>query len=303
MLEQTWGWEMDLIDNAPTNQNGLRGARALRDHLGSRVRIEDIDLDSQFQLPRERYGLVLLLGILYHLQNPFYVLRELSRRTEYCLLSTRVARFAGESRTPLAELPVAYLVGPSETNNDATNYWMFSPSGLEQLVDRAGWSVLERLSVGDVAASDPSSPEHDERMLLLLRSGPKDQRPTPTTQTSTADATSGLQEARASEAAGNTLASAYEQRTNQLHEARGALAEAVSVLTADLNQRRHELDRALRENRDLRERAEALDTEVQSLRQHLVAAREQTAAVRNMKVVRWTVWPRRLVYRVRARGK
>ena len=79
-------------------------------------------------------------------------------------------RFAGPSRTPVVDLPVAYLVAPDETNNDATNYWMFSPAGLERIVSRAGWSVLERYSVGDVIASDPSSPDHDERAFLLLRS-------------------------------------------------------------------------------------------------------------------------------------
>lgn len=170
MLERNWGWQVDLIDTAATNMNGLRGARALRDHLGSKILIEDIDLDSQFRLPRERYGLVFLLGILYHLQNPFHVLRELAKHADYCLLSTRVARFAGEHRTSVAELPIAYLVGPTETNNDATNYWMFSPVGLERIVTRAGWTVLERHSVGDVLASDPSSPEHDERMFMLLQS-------------------------------------------------------------------------------------------------------------------------------------
>jgi hypothetical protein len=170
MLERKWGWQVDLIDTAATNMNGLRGARALRDHLGSRIQIEDIDLDSQFHLPRERYGLVLALGILYHLQNPFYLLRELASHADHCLLSTRVARFAGAHRTPVADLPIAYLVGPTETNNDATNYWMFSPSGLTQIVTRAGWEVLERHSVGDLTGSDPSSPEHDERTFMLLRS-------------------------------------------------------------------------------------------------------------------------------------
>lgn len=168
-LEQAAGWEMDIVDTAATNMNGLRGARLLRQQLNSRARIEDIDLDRQFRLPRERYGLVLLLGILYHLQNPFYVLRELAERAEHCLLSTRVARFAGPAKTPVAELPVAYLVAPDETNNDATNYWVLSPLGLERLVDRTGWDVVHRHNLGNVEASDPATPEGDERQFMLLR--------------------------------------------------------------------------------------------------------------------------------------
>jgi tRNA (mo5U34)-methyltransferase len=170
VLEQECGWPMHLIDTAPTNMNGLRAARALREYLGSSVEIHDVDLDSQFALPAQRYGLVFLLGILYHLQNPYYVLRELSRRTNYLLLSTKVARFAGDARLPIADLPVAYLVGPTETNNDPTNYWMFSPAGLTRIVERAGWTVLDQTSYGDTHDSDPSSPGHDERSFLLLRS-------------------------------------------------------------------------------------------------------------------------------------
>ena len=290
-----------MIDHGPTNQNGLRGARALRDRLRSHVRIEDVDLDSQFGLPREHYGLVFLLGILYHLQNPFFMLRELSQRAEHCLLSTKVARFAGESRTPLADLPVAYLVGPSETNNDATNYWMFSPAGLARIVERAGWSVLERASMGDVAGSDPSSPEHDERMLLLLRSARWGQRSDPARHAEGADAISETFEARAPAGTNDTPASEHEKRTGQQHEARGAPTEVVSTVTAELNRRRDERDEALRQNRDLREHGEALDAEVQTLRQALQVAHEQAAALRNMKVVRWTAWPRRLIYSMRAR--
>jgi hypothetical protein len=168
-LEKSGGWQVDLIDTRATNMNGLQAARTLKEHFGSSVQICDIDLDAQFHLPRERYGLVLLLGILYHLQNPFYVLRQLSQRADYCILSTRVARYAGAERTRVAELPMAYLVGPQETNNDATNYWMFTPAGLDRVVARAGWSVLESVSFGDTENSDPSTAEHDERAFMLLR--------------------------------------------------------------------------------------------------------------------------------------
>jgi hypothetical protein len=101
--------------------------------------------------------------------------------------------------------------------------------------------------------------------------------------------------------AGDPLAGAYEQRTKQLYDARAALAEAVSALTVELGQRREEStalrderDRALLDSRALREHAAALEGELRT-------ARELAAALRNMKVVRWTTWPRRIVYRLRAR--
>lgn len=170
VLERAAGWDMDIVDNPSTNQNGMQAARVLAEHLGSRAQIHEIDLDAHFTLPRARYGLALFLGILYHLQNPFYVLKGLSERADHLLLSTRVARFAGLHETPIADLPVAYLVGALETNADATNYWMFSPTGLRLLVQRAGWEVLDEGSVGAIERSDPSSPDRDERMFMLLRS-------------------------------------------------------------------------------------------------------------------------------------
>jgi 2-polyprenyl-3-methyl-5-hydroxy-6-metoxy-1,4-benzoquinol methylase len=170
LVEHEFGWEVDIVDTATTNMNGLQAARILRELLGSQVNIEDIDLDAGFRLPRERYGLVFLLGILYHLQNPYQVLSELARHADHCLLSTRVARFAGERDTAVAELPVAYLVAPTETNNDPTNYWIFSPAGLERIVSRTGWTVLERYNVGATRASNPVAGDRDERAFLLLRS-------------------------------------------------------------------------------------------------------------------------------------
>jgi hypothetical protein len=172
-LEAVLGWEVDIIDAAATNCNGLRGASALRDALGSQVAIHDIDLDREFRLPRERYGFALMLGLLYHLQSPLHVLGALAERADHCLLSTRVAQYAGRERTPIAHLPIGYLVGPTELNVDPTNYWILSQAGLERLVQRAGWTIEEKLNVGDTMDSDPVSAEHDERCFMLLRSPPK----------------------------------------------------------------------------------------------------------------------------------
>jgi Glycosyl transferase family 2 len=111
------------------------------------------------------------------------------------------------------------------------------------------------------------------------------------------------------EGTADLLPGAYEQRTKQLHNARAALAEAVSTLRTELGQRREEVaalrderDRALLDNRAVREQSAALAREAQELRPRVETlegelrdARELAAAMRNMKVVRWTAWPRRIV--------
>ena len=167
---QSRGFDVDIIDWPNTNWNGLQGARAIKDILDSPVGIHEVDLDSQFNMPRNRYGLVLFLGILYHLKNPFYALEKLARTSRFCFISTRIARYTEQNGTPFHDLPMAYLLTPDECNDDPTNYWIFSQAGLERLVDRTGWEILDAMTVGDTEASDPRSPEHDERAFMLLES-------------------------------------------------------------------------------------------------------------------------------------
>jgi hypothetical protein len=166
---ESLGYRVDIVDWPSTNWNGLRGARRIKELLGSGVGIHEIDIDAVFE-PPSRYGLVVFLGILYHLRNPMLALERFARCSDYLLLSTRVARFAPDGRTALDGVSVAYLLGPEECNNDATNWWIFSRPGLRKLVARAGWQILDELSVGATERSDPARPDRDERVFMLLRS-------------------------------------------------------------------------------------------------------------------------------------
>lgn len=164
------GVPVHAVDHAPTNYNGMEGVRALKTALDSAIQIRDVDLDGQFELPRQTYGLVLLFGILYHLKNPFYVMEALSKRAKYCLLSTRIAQLTPDHATALKEAPVAYLVGERETNDDITNFWIFSEAGLRRLFERTGWEVCDFMTAGAREGSDPVDPERDERAFCLLKS-------------------------------------------------------------------------------------------------------------------------------------
>jgi tRNA (mo5U34)-methyltransferase len=164
---------VEIIDHAPTNFNGLEGARLLKELLGSNVTIHDLDIEGENHLPSSDYGLVFFLGILYHLKNPFRMLEMLAKNTEYCLLSTRIAKLLPDKSTKIDDFAVAYLLDERESNNDPTNYWVLSRTGLLRLLTRTGWSVLDLASVGDVERSDPVSADADERAFCLLRrSGP-----------------------------------------------------------------------------------------------------------------------------------
>jgi hypothetical protein len=163
------GLSVDAIDFEPTNFNQMEGIRILKKALNSVVAIQSIDFDSQFSPPREKYDAIFLLGILYHLKNPFFALEKLAQIARYCFLGTRVARKAPDGHS-LARYPVAYLLGPEECNNDSTNFWIFSSEGLRRLIDRTGWSILAYTTTGDTSNSTPNDPNHDERAFCLLES-------------------------------------------------------------------------------------------------------------------------------------
>lgn len=167
---ESLGLETHIIDNAPTNWNGLRGAYRLRELLGSSVRIHEVDLDEPFELPVAHYDMVFFLGLLYHLKNPYLVLERLARHSRWMYLSTRIARQTGDPRREIGDIPVAYLLTPEECNNDATNYWIFSRAGLERILQRTGWQVRRMITAGDTETSNPSDTDHDERAYVVAES-------------------------------------------------------------------------------------------------------------------------------------
>jgi len=162
------GCECDAIDSSGTNINRMQGVKTLASELDSKVRILDMDLDSYFEVPG-RYNLALVLGLLYHLKNPFYVLEHMARHARYCFLSARVARFTPDHTVCFDGQPLAYLLDAAETNEDKTNYWIFSPLALDRLISRCGWSVMASLHLGS-PSSDPVHRGRDERMFLLIKS-------------------------------------------------------------------------------------------------------------------------------------
>jgi hypothetical protein len=179
---ESLGIPMHIVDHPPTNYNGCRGVRRLKEALQSNVEILETDLDRYFTLPQRRYSFAFFLGILYHLKNPFGALEALAEHAQHAVISTRVARYnvahgaearddrESVARVRLQPLPVAYLLDATECNNDATNYWIFSEAGLRRILARTGWDILDFTTLGNDRDSDPASPEGDERAFCLVRS-------------------------------------------------------------------------------------------------------------------------------------
>lgn len=166
---ESLGLRVLAFDHHRTNHNGMLGVRALKQRLNSGVEIHEVDLDSGFELPAGQYGLAVVLGILYHLKNPFYVLETIARQSRYCLLSTRITRYLPDRKTDVSRSPVAYLLSETELNDDDSNFWIFSETGLRRILERCHWRVLNLVTVGP-PDSDPVTLDHDQRAFCLLES-------------------------------------------------------------------------------------------------------------------------------------
>ena len=170
MLFAGWGADVDAIDYAPNNFNRMLGVRTLSRVLDLPVRNYDINLDHDFKLPQDSYGLTLFLGILYHLKNPYAVLEQLAFQTRWCILSTRIAQVTPSVHAPVESEPIAYLADGREIGNDATNYWVFSACGLLRILQRTRWAIVTSKRIGCLVDSSPIDPQGDERMFVLLKS-------------------------------------------------------------------------------------------------------------------------------------
>jgi len=167
---ESLGYAVHTIDNPPTNNNHMYGVEALKCALQSSVTIQAVDLDQRIELPEPHYGLTLLLGILYHLKNPYAILEALSKKSQFCFLSTRIASHSPDKKVFFGDLPVAYLLDEAETNRDETNFWIFSEAGLRRILRRTGWDVKEFRVTGNASSSDPVSTAGDSRAFCLLES-------------------------------------------------------------------------------------------------------------------------------------
>lgn len=154
-LLESLGCNVTAIDWPGTNANQMRGLALLHRELGSSVSIREIELDQQFRLDGDRFGLVLALGILYHLKNPYYFLEKLGLHARHGLFSTGILPRGKTSEA------VAYLASEKEFRNDPTNFWFFSESGIERLLDRCGWDVVASRITGD---------RKDDRFFCLAES-------------------------------------------------------------------------------------------------------------------------------------
>ncbi len=168
---ESLGARVYAVDNPPTNYNRIECVRTLKRTLASNIGIHVADLDARPNLPGSNYGLVFMLGVLYHLKNPYLALETLARHARYLYMSTRIAAVTPDHKLNFSGYPMAYLVEERELNDDPTNFWIFSEQALERVLRRSGWNALKHFTTGAPANSaDPVSTKGDARAFFLAES-------------------------------------------------------------------------------------------------------------------------------------
>jgi tRNA (mo5U34)-methyltransferase len=164
-LFQSLACDVDFLDNTATNFNDCEGLRRTASLLGRPQKLIERDIDWGFELDRD-YDLAIFLGTLYHLRNPALALLRLAQRCRRALISTRITSHLPDGQNVEATA-LAYLLDTREANDDPTNYWIFSPVGLERLLKRCGWRVKHAHRFGAVGRSNPVDNSADERMFMF----------------------------------------------------------------------------------------------------------------------------------------
>lgn len=163
------GAKVDYLERPATNYNGVAALNAYRQALGSEGQLFLQDVDLGLHLDRT-YSFALALGLLYHLRNPMDFLVTLAHHAERMVLSTRVCTELPDG-TDISKHQVAYFLRARESNNDPTNFWVFSPVALEAVLKRSGWIVKASTLVG-AAASNPVDVDRDMRMFVYAERTP-----------------------------------------------------------------------------------------------------------------------------------
>lgn len=148
-------WHEDPELWQPTELPGRAGFDLARRRLGSRVEAVVGDFMTMDLGTLGTFDVVLFLGVLYHLQDPFAALRRLAQVTHgLAIVETVCVVVPGFEHHPLWE-----LFEGAELDHDPNNWWAANAAGLAAMARAAGFSAVELK--GHPAPDDRPNPGYD----------------------------------------------------------------------------------------------------------------------------------------------
>lgn len=110
-----------------------RGFDHAHARFGSKVLSQDIDIPDHSPERLGRFDLVLLLGVLYHVTDPYRTLEAAAAMSRDQIAIETVTALRHET------LPAMRLFEPLELNSDPTNFWAPNILALRQMLTRFGF--------------------------------------------------------------------------------------------------------------------------------------------------------------------
>lgn len=169
-LLESEGIAVDVLDTPASNLNAMRGVYTLKERLRSKIGIHECDLDQGIGWPDKEYGLIVFLGVLYHLKNPIAVLEQIAKRCDYCMVSTKLTQYIPGVFENVSTTAMAYLADVYEWNQDSTNYWAFSDAGFRRVLARCNLDVRQYLLVNELPEDASTGAIGSQRAFCLCQS-------------------------------------------------------------------------------------------------------------------------------------
>ncbi|MDY7523890.1 class I SAM-dependent methyltransferase [Sphingomonas sp. 10B4] len=125
-----------------------QGFDFIHHNLNSGVESLDVDVLALDPQVLGQFDLVLLLGVLYHVKDPYGCLEAAARMCADHLVIETVTALASET------LPAMRLYKPGELGGDPTNFWAPNVPALELMLSNFGFTRIE-VSPSPVSRSHP----------------------------------------------------------------------------------------------------------------------------------------------------
>jgi tRNA (mo5U34)-methyltransferase len=170
------------VPGSHIRQNAPLVASVLARIKGSGAVVVDEDVDVDFEPGRvvaafsrahpdrpliDRFGLGVMVGVLYHVKNPYSVLEKLGQLCDHLIIGTWVADCLPDQETMVQDEQVVFLLADRQLAADPTNYWIFTRRSFHVLVERCGWEILAEHVVTNPAGGGGGGPRLLERVDRL----------------------------------------------------------------------------------------------------------------------------------------
>jgi tRNA (mo5U34)-methyltransferase len=171
-------------DGSSVRQNAPLVASLIARGRGSRVVVFDEDIDDGFDPGRvvedfarrrpdlasfDRFGIGVMVGVLYHLKNPYQAIEKLRDLCDHLIVGTWVADCLPDRRTVIEDEQVVFLLADRQLADDPTNFWIFTPRSFRVLVERCGWRILAERQLTNASQDGRGAESRLERVLARVR--------------------------------------------------------------------------------------------------------------------------------------